>query len=196
MHLGPRFRLAASAAALLLAVTACGSEEDTEGPLAKSSESPSASPSATTSTRTPPPVPEATDDEAGRRAFAKWFVEAFAYAFATNDAGPITEVAATEERVKCSTCTAFAEFLQDRQDKGVTLQPSSYVVKKIFPTGKVKDVHVYTMTTERPAYADVARDGTRTNEKPQDNAYPIEVGLRYHDGAYELTGWTAGKGNQ
>jgi hypothetical protein len=195
VHLGPRFRLAAGLVALLLSATACGSEEAPEGPLGKKAESPSASPSASDGP-TPPPVPTPTDDEAGRKAFATWFVEAFAYAFATNDADPITDVAATEERVKCSTCTAFAEFLQEREDDGVTLQPSAYVVKKIFPTGKVKDVHVYTLLTKRPAYADVAEDGTRTNEKPTDNAYPIEVGLRYHDGAYELTGWTAGKGNQ
>lgn len=70
-------------------------------------------------------------------------------------------VAATEERVKCSAYTAFAEFLQDREDKGVTLQPSTYVVKKIFPTGKVKDVHVYTLITKRPAYA-YTRQGSYT----------------------------------
>ncbi len=199
MPLGPRFRLAAVTTALLLglltALSGCG--EEPEGPLAKPTSEPSAS--ATSSEEpaaTPPAVPDASNDEAGRRAFAKWFVEAFAYAFGTNDPSPITEVAATEKRVRCSTCTAFEDFLAEREEKGVTLQPSTYEVKQIFPTSKVKDVYVYTMLTRRPAYADVAEDGTRTNKNPADKAYPIEVGLRWNDGAYELTGWTAGKGRE
>jgi hypothetical protein len=193
--LGPRSRLAAGLAAVLLAATGCGSEEAPEGPLAKKPESPSASPSAS-SAPTPPPVPEPTDDEAGRRAFAQWFVQAFAYAFATNDPTPITDVGATEKRVECSTCTAFAEFLEEREAKGLTLQPSEYDVKKVFPTGRVRDVHIYTLITRRPAYSDVSEDGATSKPYPTDKAYPIEVGLRYHDGAYEITGWTAGKGNQ
>lgn len=194
MSLGPPARLAGGLSALALAVSACGSEES-EGPLAEKSESPSSSPSASSSP-TPPPLPEATDDEAGRRAFAKWFVEAFAYAFATNDASPITDVAATQKGVECGTCTAFAEYLQERKQEGVTVQPSEYVVKRIFATGKVKDVTIYTMVTRRPAYANVSEDGTEIDKKATDHAYPIEVGLRYHDGAYEITGWKAGKGRQ
>jgi hypothetical protein len=141
-------------------------------------------------------VPEATDDEAGRRAFARWFVKAFGYAFATNDAGPITDVAATEKAVECSTCTAFADYLEEREDQGLTLQPSTYVVKKVFASGRVGDVRIYTMITRRPAYATVSEDGETTDKKPTDEAYPIEVGLRYHDGAYEITGWKAGEGRQ
>jgi hypothetical protein len=193
--LGPRIRLAACLSAVLVTASGCGDDETPEGPLAQKSGTSSPSPSASSSPE-PPPVPEATDDEAGRRAFARWFVEAFAYAFATNDATPITDVAATEKAVECGTCQAFADYLADREEKGVTLQPSRYVVKKVFATGRVEDVHVYTLVTRRPAYANVSRDGTRTDKQPTDDAYPIEVGLRYHEGAYELTGWKAGEGRQ
>ena len=76
--------------ALLLTGSACGSEEAPEGPLTSvkgADESPS--PSASQPDATAPPLPAAADTEAGRRAFVRWFTEAFAYGFATNDAGPI-----------------------------------------------------------------------------------------------------------
>lgn len=197
MLLGLRHLAAVSATTLLLATLgACGSDEEPEGPLAKGSKS--ASPSAAAKADpTAPPAPEAGKDTAqAREDFARWFVDAFAYAFATNDVEPIMEVAATEERVRCSTCEAFAEFIDEREAEGITLQPSAYTVKKVFETGKVRDVRILTLVTDRPAYANVDEDGNRTDPAPRDRTYPIEVGLRWHQGKYELTGWKAGEGNK
>jgi hypothetical protein len=189
---GALLRLGVATGALLLTLTACG-DEPPEGPLGKGGES-SSSPSASASpTATAPTPPAATDDARGREAFARWFVQAFSYAFATNDAAPINAVAATEKGVECGTCSLFTDYLATRKSDGVTVQPSEYVVKKVFESGRDKGAAIYTLVTERPAYANVKADGTVVDKHPADKAYLIEVGLRYHDGAYELTGWTAGK---
>jgi hypothetical protein len=196
VRLGHRPVAVVALTAALALAAGCGEGEPAEGPLGgeTASASPSESPSATA---TAPAVPQArADTRANREAFARWFVDAFAYAFATNDVEPILDVAATEEKVKCSTCEAFADFIGDREAKGLTLQPSEYRVRRVFETGKVGDVHVLTMITDRPAYANVDEDGTRSGAQPRDKAYPIEVGLRYHQGKYELTGWTAGEGDE
>ena len=90
---------AALATALLLAASACGGS-DTKEPtsVAVHDESPSASPSPTA---TPPQVPTAArNTTAGRIAFATYFVKAYNYAFATNDASPITSVGATGKRTR------------------------------------------------------------------------------------------------
>ena len=189
-------RLATALVAVLLAVAGCGSQQP-EGPLGGSSDpSTSPSPSASASPSAvaePPPVPPATDDEKGREAFARWFVEAFAYAFATNDPGAINDVAATDAAVQCRTCQLFTTYLEQRKSDGVVLRPSAYVVKKVFPTGRANGLYYLTLVTDRPAFANVKDDGTVVKRFPGDPAYPIEVALRYHDGAYELSDWTAGR---
>jgi hypothetical protein len=194
--LGLRHLAAASATTFLLAtLTACGSGGTPEGPLAEGSKS--ASPSADASTEpTPPPVPEAAEDtEKGRKAFARWFVSAFAYAFATNDPGPIMDVASQERPVQCDTCAAFAEYLEEREaDDGLVVEPSRYEVTKVFNTGRaMEDVWAYTLLTKRPAYANVTEDGEVRDRQEADPSYQIDVGLRWGDDGYEITGWIAGK---
>jgi len=196
VHLGLR-RVAAVAltTALLAALTACGSADDSEGPLADTSRSASPSPSESTGP-TPPAAPEvAKDTEKARKAFARWFVDAFAYAFATNDPSPIMEVAATKKAVRCATCDAFAEYLEEREaDDGLVVEPSTYEIEKLYNTGRaMEDVWVYYAVTNRPAYANVTEDGTVRDRQETDPAYPIEVGLRWGGDRYEITGWTAGE---
>jgi len=182
-------------ATLLLIVTACGGDEPKEGPLGKKSESPSASP--TEPAATAPPVPRATDNEAGRKAFATWFVKALAYANATNDPKPITAVAANADKVTCSTCRAFATFLEDRERKGITLQPSTFDIQKMFNTGQIENnVIVFDAIVSHPASADVKEDGTVVKKYPPSDNYLIEVGIRFRDGAYEVAGWKTTEGKK
>lgn len=196
MLLGLRHLAAVSATTLLLAtLTACGSEEEPEGPLADSSKSASAS-AAAKAEPTPPPVPEAGKDTAeARHEFLRWFVDAFGYAFATNDAEPIMEVAATEKSVRCGTCEAFEDYLAERErDDGLVVEPSTYRVKDIFAVNALTNgVAVYTVITDRPAYANVTEDGTVRDRQNADPAYVIEVGIRWTGDGYEITGWEAGK---
>lgn len=199
MLLGLRHLAAVSATTLLLAtLAACGSEEKPEGPLSEGSKS--ASPSAAAKAEaTPPPVPEAPKDTAkAREEFVRWFVDAFGYAFATNDAEPITEVAATEKSVQCGTCQAFEDYLEEREsDAGLVVEPSVYEVKNMFLTNALTNgVYVYTVITDRPAYANVTEDGTVRDRQKADPAYPIDVGIRWSGDGYEITGWQAGKKKQ
>lgn len=190
---GPR--LGAALAAVLLVGSACG-QEAPEGPLGSDGTASSSSPSPSASaspTAAAPAVPAGKDDEAGREAFARWFAEAFGYAFATNDPTPINDVASTEKGVECGTCQLFSDYLAQRKKDDVVVKPSSYRVEQVFASGKDKGAWIYTLVTARPAYANVKGDGTVVDKHPADGAYLIEVGLRWHDGAYELTGWTAGK---
>lgn len=196
MLLGLRHLAAVSATTLLLTtLTACGSEDEPEGPLAEGSKS--ASPSAeATAEPAPPPVPEAGKDTAqSRKEFVRWFVDAFGYAFATNDAEPIMEVAATEKSVRCGTCEAFEDYLEEREsDDGLVVEPSTYEVKDLFLTNALTNgVAVYTVITDRPAYANVTEDGSVRDRQEADPAYPIEVGIRWGGDGYEITGWEAGK---
>ena len=171
MLLGLRHLAAVSATTLLLAtLTACGSDEEPEGPL--SDRSRSASPSASAKAEpTPPPAPEATKDtEKARQAFARWFVEAFAYAFATNDPSPIMDVASQKQPVQCDTCEAFAKYLEEREtDDGLVVRPSTYEVTNVFNTGRaMEDVWAYKLLTKRPAYANVTEDGTVRDRQDAD----------------------------
>jgi hypothetical protein len=197
--LGLRHLAAVSATTLLLAtLAACGSEDEPEGPLADGSKS--ASPSAQAAAEpTPPPVPEAGKDTAeARTEFVRWFVDAFGYAFATNDAEPIMEVAATEKSVRCGTCEAFEDYLEERErDGGLVVEPSTYEVKDLFLVNALTSgVNVYTVITDRPAYANVTEDGTVRDRQKADPAYPIEVGIRWGGDGYEITGWEAGRKKQ
>ena len=188
-------RLVAGLVMLVLAATACGEDEPREGPLAKKSESASASPSEPAATA--PPVPRATDSEAGRKAFATWFVRALAYANGTNDPKPINAVAASDDKVSCSTCRAYTKFLKDRESKGVTMQPSTFEIRRLFGTGQIGNgVHAYTATVSHPAAVDVQEDGTVVKKYKPSNNFRIEVGLRFHDGAYEVAGWKTTGGTQ
>jgi hypothetical protein len=192
--LGAHRRFGTALAAVLLTTLGCGSEPP-EGPIGAASDQASPKASASSSPApSVPAVPAATDDAKGREAFARWFAQAFGYAFATNDPKPLKDVASTQAGLECGTCDLFADYLaQRRSDGDVTVQPSRYDVKKVFESGRDRGAWIYTLITERPAYENVKADGTVVDTHPTDKAYLIEVGLRYHDGAYELTGWTAGK---
>jgi hypothetical protein len=194
VRLGPVSPLAAVLAGLLLVPTACG-EDPPEGPLGKKSDTPGADASATPSQPSPPELPQATDDQAGQVAFAKWFTRAFAYSLVTNDSTILSDVGSTGKQ-KCTTCEDYADFLADRKASGIASTPMSYRVTKVFPTGKVGDVSVYTMMTVRSPYKNVDSSGRTIVSYPETKAYPIEVGLRYHQGAYELTGWSTGDKKQ
>ncbi len=88
---------------MLLAASACGGS-DTKEPtsVAVHDESPSASPSPTA---TPPQLPTAArNTTAGRIAFATYFVKAYNYAYATNDATPITSVGVHRQAARSARC--------------------------------------------------------------------------------------------
>ena len=188
-------RAAATAAALttlLAAATACGSDPK-EGPLADPTASSTPSASATPDVR-PPEVPAATDDEKGRRAFATWFVQALAYGNRTNDGGPILDRAIQDRGLHCSVCDDYRDYLAERERKGITYQPSTYRVKRVFKTGAQQGVVIYDLVASEPAGRDVAEDGSVVKRYPARPKQLIEVGIRYRDGAYEISGWKVGAG--
>jgi hypothetical protein len=185
---------AVAVVALLLSVSACGSEPE-EGPLAEQGDGSSPSASATP-TVNPPEAPPATDDEAGRRAFAQWFVQALAYGNRTNDAAPILERAIKDPELSCSVCEDYQAYLADRESHGISYQPSTYAVKRIFKTGQQQDVVIYDLIASEPAGRDVKKDGTVVKRYPARRQQLIEVGIRFRDGAYEISGWKVGKGAQ
>jgi hypothetical protein len=186
-------RGAAVAAALLLATSACGGDDESPIKLGKQSESTSVSPTASPGAIAPT-LPRATNDKAGREAFARYFVQAYAYAFATNDAGPVTDIGATEKSVVCSMCAKLVDYTKKNDADGLTLKPSRFPVVKVFDQGEVQNgVFVVDVISNRPAYSVVDESGRATKRFPAKKGYLIEVGMRFRDGAYELTGWRAGE---
>jgi hypothetical protein len=193
VRLGLAFHAAALGAAVLLVTSGCGSGAK-EGPIA-TGDGDDPNPTASASpTLKAPEVPPATDDEQGRRAFATWFVQALAYANRSNDATPIVQRSIEDPKLSCSVCDSFEKFLADRQAKGISYQPSTYDVKRIFKTGQQEGAVIYDLIASEPASRDVKQDGTVVKRYPANARQLIEVGIRFHDGAYEITGWKVGQG--
>ena len=196
MRLGLRVGAAVLTTALLLCVGGCGDEAD-EGPLGASSEKSTETPSASaTPDDTAPELPPATDNEKGRRAFATWFVQALAYGNRTNDPAPLTEKAIKDPELSCSVCASYETYLRERQADGITYQPSTYEVKQIFRTGKQQGIYVYDLLVSEPAGRDVKQDGTVEKRYPANPRQLIQVGFRFDDGGYQISGWKVGEGAQ
>lgn len=66
----------------------------------------------------------------------------------------------------------------------------------MFETGEQQGVHVYALIAREPAGKDVQEDGTVVKRYPARQKQLIEVGIRFRDGAYEISGWKVGKGAQ
>ena len=113
-----------------------GSDSKEPTSVAVHDESPSASP---TPTDTPPQVPTtARNTSAGRIAFATYFVKASNYAYATNDATPITSVGSPGSSYGCSMCTELKTFLDGQKAKGLHLEPADLPVKRAFETAHIR----------------------------------------------------------
>jgi hypothetical protein len=176
-----------------MAASACGgsdSKEPTSAPVRD--ESPSASPSPTAP---PPQLPTtARNTTAGRIAFATYFVKASNYAYATNDATPITSVASPSSSYGCSMCTELKTFLDGQEAKGLHLEPAALPVKRAFVTAHIRDnVWVVDIESSAPKRADVDGSGHVVKSYPAKDPYLIEVGVAWENGHYRLTGWKSGE---
>jgi uncharacterized protein DUF6318 len=179
--------------ALLLATSACGGDDSkTPASAPVHEESPSASPSPTAA---PPQLPSASGNtSAGRIAFATYFVKAYNYAFATNDATPITSIGATGKRTRCTMCTELKTYLDGQQAKGLHLEPADLPVKRAFETARVLDnVWVVDIQSRAQKRADVDASGHAVKTYPAKKNYLIEVGVAWENGRYRLTGWKSGE---
>ena len=184
---------AAIASAVLLAASACGGSDSKEPTsVAVHDESPSASP---TPTDTPPQVPTtARNTSAGRIAFATYFVKASNYAYATNDATPITSVGSPGSSYGCSMCTELKTFLDGQKAKGLHLEPADLPVKRAFETAHIRhNVWVVDIESSAPKRADVDASGHAVKSYPAKDPYLIEVGVAWENGHYRLTGWKSGE---
>jgi hypothetical protein len=179
--------------ALLLATSACGGgDSKTPASAPVHEESPSASPSPTA---TPPQVPAATrNTSAGRIAFATYFVKASNYAYATNDATPVTAVGSPSSGYGCPMCTQLKTYLAGQQAKGLHLEPADLPVKKAFETAHIRhNVWVVDIQSSAPRRADVDASGHAVKSYPAKKNYLIEVGVSWEGGRYRLTGWKSGE---
>jgi Family of unknown function (DUF6318) len=178
----------------LLAMSGCGGSSDDKDPTsaAVQEESPSASPSPTA---TPPPAPTtARNTSAGRIAFAKYFVKASNYAYATNDATPITSVGSPASSYGCSMCTDLKTYLDGQKAKGLHLEPADLPVKRAFETAHIRDnVWVVDIESSATQRADVDAFGHAVKTYPAKDPYLIEVGVAWENGHYRLTGWKSGE---
>lgn len=191
MPLGPRFRLAACLAALLLGASACGSDEP-EGPLTGGESDPSASATATPSTEAPskPEVPQVKDTRVGREKVARWFMGALEYAYATNDASPITDLASTRKGARCVNCPQFADYLAEQDEKGRHLEGVRYQVKDVFETAQpLPGVFVLEVTSDHSARKQVDADGEVLDRQPAQKNVVTQVGVTFIDDAPRITGW-------
>jgi hypothetical protein len=188
-------RAAAVTVAVLIGVPGCGSEPE-EGPLDGAKADAPETTSSAAPREQPPEVPPATDDAKGRRAFAEWFVQALAYGNRTNDPGPIVERAIVDPELSCTVCESYETYLAERESKGITYRPSTYDVKRVFETGRQQGVHVYDLIAADPGGQDVDEDGTVVKRYPANARQLIEVGIRFTDGAYQISGWKVGRGAQ
>jgi hypothetical protein len=193
LGLAARAAVATTVAALLLGTSACGSKEDSDVPkVAARDDSPSASPSPTA---TPPVAPAAArNTSAGRIAFAKYFVKASNYAYGTNDATPITAVAATGKRTRCDMCADLSTYLDGQQAKGLHLEPADLPVGHAYETAHIlHNVWVVDIESSAPKRADVDASGHAVKTYPAKDPYIIEVGVAWENGHYRLTGWKSGE---
>ncbi len=181
-----------AAAAVLLVTSACGSSDDEEGPLAVGGD-PTPSASASPAAQAPTP-PEAGNDKQGRHAFARYVVEALSYAYATNDPGPINEVAADTATQQCQMCATFTDHLAEQKSRGQSLVGSRYPVASILDTGEVAPgIWVVDVVSDTPAYREVDADGKTLRRYPAQKGYVVEIGMTFNKGSYQLTGWKAGE---
>lgn len=193
LGLAARAAVATTAAALLLGTSGCGNDDTEDVPkVASQEDSPTASPSPTA---TPPAVPSvARNNTAGRIAFATYFVKAYNYAFATNDASPITSVGATGKGIECQMCTDLKSYLAGQKAKGLHLDPANLPVKRAFETAHIRsNVWVVDIESSAEKRADVDSSGTAVKTYPAKDPYLIEVGVAWEDGQYRVTGWKSGE---
>lgn len=192
LGLAARAAVATTATALLFGVSACGGNDDQSLPkvAAHEDDSPSASPSTT-----PPAAPTAArNTSAGRIAFAKYFVKASDYAYATNDAAPITAIAATGARTKCDMCAQLKTYLDGQKAKGLHLEPAGLPVKHAYETAHIlHNVWVVDIQSSAPKRADVDAGGHAVKTYPAKDPYVIEVGVAWENGQYRVTGWKSGE---
>jgi uncharacterized protein DUF6318 len=187
----------AVATAMLLATSACGGEPE-EGPLdakggdATSAPSPSESAQAAATKPDVPASPRNTS--AGRIAFAKYFVKAYNYAYATNDATPITAVGSTAQGTECQMCEDLAKYVEGQKAKGLHLEPADLPVKRVFETARAaENVWVIDIQSSAPKRADVDAAGNAVKTYPAKKDYLIEVGVAWENGHYRVTGWKSGE---
>ena len=189
MRLGRPVRATVAATTLtglLLAASACGGNAKDEDPVVVRDERSS---SATPDSK-PPAAPTVSNDARGRQQFARYVTQALTYAYKTNDATPIKDVAADTATQQCKGCENFADYLTDQKAKGQTLAGSTFPIRKIIDTGQaVKNVWVLDVVTDPPAYTQVDAAGKTIKRFPAEKNFVIEIGMTWDKGSYRLTGW-------
>lgn len=181
-------------AALLLAgaLGACSESDDTTAP--EPSDSTSSSPSETPSASPTPKVapepklpkaPPAKADEAGQEAFARFVIDRWGYALATNDATALSDL--SPQSGPCGGCPELATELKKRKKEGWYVDfPGAKVVKLDVGPGEVPEAHVATATINVPASKSYFDDGELRNENAAHKGATFEVQMRLDGKRYSL----------
>jgi hypothetical protein len=143
--------------------------------------------------RTPAVPSHASDTERNRRAFATYVVSAYQHAIRTNDAGPLTAVAASDPDVRCVLCEGFADESRRLAGQDRYVPDLQITVDRVFLADRLDHgVLEYFVSTHASRAVERSRAGRAGRTYPANDSLVFDVGLRWHDGAYELTGLKAG----
>ena len=187
-----RTRAAAVVLALSTTVAAAGCNGGTDNAEPEPTPSPSAtatpeaaqSPTPTqTATPEPPEAPEAADTRAAKKAFARYVVDTWGYALATNDPDPL--VGLSPGKKPCVGCKELAAELRDRKKQGWYVD---------FPGAEVKEATIdqragkslAQMTVSVPESDTYNDDGTYRSTNPGHPKGTFEVEMRFKKPKFEL----------
>lgn len=129
------------------------------------------------------------DDPAGRNAFARYVLDAWVYAVASNDAQPLLD--ASPRKKPCVGCTELADELKQRRRDGwhvalPPLRPTSVDLE-----GKRSDPEpVVALVVDIPESDARNDDGSLRGLSPAHRDATFKVRMRYRDGAWELLGFS------
>lgn len=136
--------------------------------------------------------PAARDTERNRRAFAAYVVKAYQHGIRTNDAAPIMAVAAPQKEVRCVLCEGFAEESLELAQQNRYVPGLRITVDRVFFVDRLDHgVLEYYVDTHAGRATEMSRTGKPGKVYAADDSLVFDVGLRWHDGAYQLTGLKA-----
>ena len=151
------------------------------------STSSSAAPSPVPVVESPPAAPRAVRGRAGQQAFARHVMDLWAYALRTDDAKPLSALAAGGKA--CGGCTALARELGQRRTQGWAVDLAGVRVRSTRVTGQ-GDVQVVRARVDVPQTDSYNTDGSYRNTSPAHPGATFEVRMRLTDRGYRLVSFT------
>lgn len=130
------------------------------------------------------------DDRAGRAAFAEHVVEAWAYAIATNDPGPL--LALSPRAQPCEGCRPLARELEQRSEEGWFVALDQVFVtdvaapRRAAPRSPVR----VTVTLDIPATYALNDDRTFRSTNPSHDGATFEVEMAWRRGGFVLLAYS------